>query len=424
VTFFDEIKEYVGFGQAEGEALLALYGVVSPRFPEFADHFYDVILRHPRAAAAITGGRSQVERLKRTLTAWMESGLRGPHDEAFYQRRARIGRIHVVIGLPQEFMFTAMNVMRVDFHRAIEAIDLSDEPPAATPPPPTASKLAMREAVDKLFDLELAIMLRHYQSDSEAMLVQRERRVLADRLVAMQTLTAGLAHEVRNPLNAAKLQLELLDRRLRRVQGDDRLLEPTRLVHDEIGRLTDLLNEFLDFARPAQLLAGENDLVALARHVIELERANARARGAELTLASTADRVMAWVDPGRIHQVILNLVKNGIEAVDEGGHVELRVAGAVGDAAVVTVVDDGPGIPPEVLARIYEPFFSTKESGTGLGMAIVHSLVELHGGELNVTTGDGGTEFTVWLPPRPSDASDGTIVFTRDLSEAAADEED
>ena len=131
---------------------------------------------------------------------------------------------------------------------------------------------------------------------------------------------------------------------------------------------------------------------------------------------------MAWVDPGRVHQVILNLVKNAIEAVPDRGHVELRVAGAVGGGSVVTVVDDGPGIPPDVLARIYEPFFSTKESGTGLGMAIVHSLVELHGGELNVTTGESGTEFTVWLPPRPSDAVDGTIVFARDA--AGGDEED
>jgi two-component system, NtrC family, sensor histidine kinase HydH len=411
VTFFDEIKAYVGFGPTDAGALLALHPALAPRFPELAEHFYEAILRHDRAAAAITGGPSQVERLKRSLVAWMDSGLRGPHDEAFYQRRARIGRIHVVIGLPQEFMFTAMNVMRLDFQRAIDAL----EAPAGGEPP-IASPTAMRDAVDKLFDLELAIMLRHYQSDSEAMVVQRERRVLADRLVAMQTLTAGLAHEVRNPLNAAKLQLELLDRRLRRVQGDARLLEPTRLVHDEIERLTGLLNEFLDFARPAQLLAGDNDLVALARHVIELERANAEARGASLTLASTADRVTAWVDPGRIHQVILNLVKNAIEAVPDGGHVELRVAGAVGGGSVVTVVDDGPGIPPDVLARIYEPFFSTKESGTGLGMAIVHSLVELHGGELNVTTGQSGTELTVWLPPKPSDARDGTIVFVRDAT--------
>jgi two-component system sensor histidine kinase HydH len=391
VSFFDEIKAYVGFAAEDAAALAALRAALAPRFVDFSEHFYEVILRHPRAAAAITGGAAQVARLKQTLIAWMDSGLAGPHDDAFYQRRARIGRMHVVIGLPQEFMFTAMNVMRLDFHHALEELA----------PPPGFAPRALRDAVDKLFDLELAIMLRHYQGDSEARLVQRERSTLHDRLASMQTLTAGLAHEVRNPLNAAKLQLELLDRRLRRTVDDDRLLEPSRLVHHEIERLTQLLNEFLDFARPAQLVAGEHDLVAIARHVIELERARADARQVTIDFQVTADRVIAWADAARIHQVLINLVENALEAVPLGGHIELRVAGAVGGGAILTVVDDGPGIPPETLARIYEPFFSTKEGGTGLGMAIVHSLVELHGGTVDINTAASGTEVTVRLAPRP-----------------------
>ena len=395
MSFFDEIKGYVGFGAKDAAVLASLHPHIAPRFREFADHFYAVILQHPRAAAAITGGQAQVERLKSTLVSWMDSGMKGPHDEAYYQRRSRIGRIHVVIGLPQEFMFTAMNVIRIDFQHAID--DLR--------PVLDGTQQPTRDAVNKLFDLELAIMLRYYQSDSEAKLVARERRVLSDRLVAMQTLTAGLAHEVRNPLTAAKLQLELLERRLRKSSGEERLLEPTHLVHHEIQRLTELLNEFLDFARPAQLVVGENDLVAITRQVIELERPSLEGKGVGLALVSTADRVIAWVDPGRVHQIVLNLVRNAIEAVEElggEGKVEVRVAGAVGGGAIVTVVDNGPGIPPEVLARIYEPFFSTKEGGTGMGMAIVHSLVELHGGTIQVETAPGSTEVTVWLPPRPA----------------------
>ncbi|HTJ47224.1 MAG TPA: protoglobin domain-containing protein [Kofleriaceae bacterium] len=388
MTFFDEIKDYVGFGEDDAAALRALRPLLEPRFVALAEHHYTAILRHPRAAAAITGGAQQVARLKQTLVAWLDSALAGPHDQAYYQRRARIGRIHVVIGLPQEYMFTAMNVMRVDVHHAID--DLAPDGAAA-----------MRDAVDKLFDLELAIMLRHYQSDSEAKLVQRERTNLDDRLSAMRTLTAGLAHEVRNPLNAAKLQLELLERRLKKGAEDERLLEGTRLVHHEIQRLTELLQEFLDFARPAQLVAGEHDLVAIAQHVIELQRARADARDVELELTRSTPVVHAWCDGARIHQVIFNLVQNALEAVPDGGTVELRVAGAVGGGAVITIIDNGGGIPPDVLARIYEPFFSTKEGGTGLGMAIVHSLVELHRGAIEIATGAGGTEISVKLPPRP-----------------------
>lgn len=390
MTFFEEIKKYVSFSTADAEVLAELRPLLESQFPAFAIHFYEVILGHPRAAAAITGGPPQVARLEASLESWMDSGLAGPHDEAFYERRARIGRMHVIIGLPQEFMFTAMNVMRMDFHGAIDA--LTD---------PGRSTTVRRDAVDKLFDLELAIMLRYYQRDSEAVVATRERRVLSDRLVAMQALAAGIAHEVRNPLNAAKLQLELLERRLRRSVTDERLIEPATLVQHEITRLTELLNELLDFARPARLTATEHDLVAIARHVIELERPSALGRGASLDLENTTERVLAWVDPGRIHQIILNLVKNAVEAVHQDGHVVVRVAAALDGAAAITVSDDGAGIAPGVLARIYEPFFSTKEAGTGLGMPIVHSLVELHRGAISVATSDAGTEFTVSLPARP-----------------------
>ena len=384
---FEEMKRYMAFGEPEAAALAELRSLLQPRFVEFAEHFYDVIHRHPRAAAAITGGAAQVARLKQTLVAWMDSGLAGPHDEAFHQRRARIGRIHVAIGLPQEFMFTAMNVMRLDFQHAIDDLAL----PAPRP---------MRDAVDKLFDLELGIMLRHYQSDSEARVIARERNTLGDRLAAMRTLTAGLAHEVRNPLNAAKLQLELLDRRLRRAVDDDRLLEPARLVHHEIQRLGILLDEFLDFARPAQLIAADHDLVALARHVIELERPAADAAGKSIDLLSTSERVIAWIDPARISQVLINLVGNAIDAITTGGHVEVRVAGAIDGGAVLIVADNGGGIPAEALPRIYEPFFSTKDGGTGLGLAIVHSLVNMHRGTIDVATSTAGTEITVRVPPR------------------------
>ena len=390
MTFFDEIKAYVRFRREDAAALTSFLPVVAPELERFAEHFYDVILEHPRAAATLSGGRPQLERLKRSLIDWMESSLRGPHDEAYYEKRSRIGRVHVQIGLAQEFMLTAMNVLRLDFRDAVVTAYPEDRPRA----------LAVCGALDKLFDLELAIMLHHYQLDSESRLLQRERRVQADKLAAMQTLTAGLAHEVRNPLNAAKLQLELLERRLRRSTDDPRLLESTRMVHQEIERLTDLLNEFLDFARPAQLAGADHDLVAIVRHVLELESAAASDRGAELALVNGGAPVVAWVDAGKIHQVVLNLVRNAIEAVEPGGRVEVEV-GPVSGGAHIVVRDDGPGISPGVLARIWEPFFSTKDGGTGMGMSIVHSLIDLHRGTIDVRTAASGSEFEVTLRRNP-----------------------
>ncbi len=389
--YFDEIKRYVGFCEEDQRYLRELHTVAVDHLGRLADHFYDVILRHPGAAAVFTEGVHQVARLRVSMVDWLASGLLGPHDELYYERRSRIGRRHVAIGLRQQYMFTAMNVMRSDLHEVVDLLTPADV------------RRSTHQAVDKLLDLELAIMLRHYQLEAEERLVRRERTAQAERIVAMQTLSAGLAHEVRNPLNAAKLQLELLERRLRRSQAEPRLLESTTLVHQEIGRLTGLLNEFLAFARPPQLSTSSHDLRAIVWHVLELERPAALARGVRFNVeperSASAPPIEAEVDAGKLHQVVQNLVRNAVEASARDQVVEVEVASAQ-QAATITVRDHGPGIPPEVLARIYEPFFSTKEGGTGMGMAIVHSLVTLHGGTIDVTF-DHGTVFTVTLPRRP-----------------------
>jgi signal transduction histidine kinase len=316
----------------------------------------------------------------------MSTGLLGPFDERFYEKRSRIGRRHVQIGLDQQYMFTAMNVVRTAYQDILLA-----EAPAGAP--------AMLRAIHKLLDIELAIMTRHYQLDSEAKLVTRERRAQSDRIIAMQTLTAGLAHEVRNPLNAAKLQLELLDRRLRRETTDQRLTQPSELASKEIERLTQLLNDFLAFARPPELHLEERDIAELVRHVCEVERPGATKHDATLVLLGAPDSLIARVDAAKIHQVVANLVRNAIEAVPAGGHVAVELSSSH-DTFTIRVQDDGPGIPPEVRARIYEPFFSTKEGGTGLGMSIVHSLVALHGGSIELDSHPGGTRFDITIPRR------------------------
>ncbi len=390
-AYLDDMKRYVEFGPGDERALRDLHPLVSADFEAIADHFYEVVVRHPGAAKVVTEGPPQVARLKGTLVDWLTAGLLGPHDELYYERRSRIGRRHVAIGLPQQYMFTGMNVLRSDLHHRVN-VRVADDRRRAT-----------HDAVDKLLDLELAIMLRHYQLEAEERLVRRERSAQTERITAMQTLSAGLAHEVRNPLNAAKLQLELLERRLRRNQAEPRLLESTELVSQEIGRLTGLLNEFLSFARPTQLSTSSHDLRAIVQHVLELERPSALARGVTFVVASGLEvedsPIELEVDAGKVHQVVQNLIRNAVEASTRDQVIEVRVERVV-DGAAITIRDHGPGIPPEVLPRIYEPFFSTKEGGTGMGMAIVHSLVALHGGTISVRV-DEGTEFTVALPSHP-----------------------
>jgi signal transduction histidine kinase len=382
----DELLAYVGFSDDDITRLRALHPILAPHFAEIASVFYDAVWKNPGAAAVLTGPE-QVERLRLTLIDWMSTGLLGPYDDRFYEKRSRIGRRHVAIGLHHRYMFTAMNVVRTAYQDHIARLYGPVE------------ALATTRSVNKLLDIELAIMVGHYQIDSEEKLVLRERRIQADRLTAMQTLTAGLAHEVRNPLNAAKLQLELLERRLRRETDDRRLVEPGELAQKEIERLTVLLNEFLAFARPPELHIQDCDVSAIVRQVADLERVAAERRGAELVLTASAEQLIALVDAAKVHQIVLNLVRNAIEAVSAGGHVVLSLDGDE-QYIRISVSDDGPGIPDAVLPRIYEPFFSTKEAGTGLGMSIVHSLVSLHGGSIELDTSARGTRFEISLPRR------------------------
>jgi signal transduction histidine kinase len=383
--FLTEIISYVELGDCEIELLRELHSRLEPQFPTIAERFYAAVLANS-SAAAILSGADVVERLRVSLIDWMSSGLLGPYDEQFYEKRSRIGRRHVQIGLAQQYMFTAMNVVRTAYaERIVELFPLDVAYPSL-------------RAVNKLLDVELALMMRHYVLDSEERLIDRERRIQADRLTSMQTLSAGLAHEVRNPLNAARLQLELLERRIRRQFGDDnKLTEPTALANHELERLTNLLNDFLSFARPPELHIAEHDVIEIGRAVIDLEKPLAQQRGVALTFHDVPP-ILAHVDSGKIHQVIQNLVRNGLEAAHYGGHVGLWITAGGDNAVHIRVTDDGGGIPADVVQRIYEPFFSTKDSGTGMGMAIVHSLVSMHGGKIECETTSTGTRFDIVVP--------------------------
>lgn len=240
-----------------------------------------------------------------------------------------------------------------------------------------------------------------------------QRTRLAQRLAAVGTLAAGLAHEIRNPLNSAQLQLRLLERRLAKVSGDEKLHEPLRVVRQEIVRLSGLVQEFLSFARPSVLNIDATDLTAVARRVVELEGPVASEHGVDIVL-DAPEPVVIPADAAKIQQVLLNLLRNAIEAtieVSSQRRVWVRVSHH-GNCALLRVRDSGPGISDEVKARMFEPFFSTKPEGTGLGMAICHSLVTQHGGDIVVRSELGhGTELDIVLPRQAvAGASQGILL--------------
>jgi PAS domain S-box-containing protein len=233
-----------------------------------------------------------------------------------------------------------------------------------------------------------------------------ERRALekraadAEALSAMGALALSLAHEIRNPLNAAVLQLHLLGRYVDRLSIDEEarvgLQHKARIVGDEIGRLSRLLTEFLDLARPRAAVREIVPFGKLVGDVLDLEQGAASQRGVTL-VRDLSDCTVAG-DPEKLKQVVLNLVMNALESMPGGGTLTVRVASEDGQA-LLSVADTGTGIDPDALAHVFDPFFTTKEAGTGLGLSIVRKIVDQHTGEVRIESERGaGTCVTVVLP--------------------------
>jgi signal transduction histidine kinase len=230
------------------------------------------------------------------------------------------------------------------------------------------------------------------------------RAQMAEKLAAVGTMTAGLSHEIRNPLNAASLQLSVLERRVHRLPREVQppLLEPLTLVKDEIRRLDHILEDFLQFARPREFVPRSVEIGAVVSRVLDLLGGEAERRGIRLERDLEPVPPVAG-DEERLRQVLVNLGLNALEAVRDGGlvRVSCRAAGSPDAEPSVDVVvdDDGSGVPQESRDRIFEPFFTTKAKGSGLGLSIVHAIVTQHGGQLRVEDSpEGGARFVVSLP--------------------------
>jgi PAS domain S-box-containing protein len=517
-TFFEELKRYVQFGPEDEDALRRFGPRAAPSFPAVVDEFYARLSEHEEARN-IFSGPDQIERLKGSLRDWLALLFRGPWDEAYYERRARIGRVHVRIELAQKYMFAAMDQIRIALAR-IASASLRGQP---------AMRRRVVAAVHKILDLELAIMLETYREEfvakvrylerleklkleeqlavsearydqiveeAEALIttIDRDGRVLlvntrceeaiglpriravgsswvelftqpgdhrhaqerqedalagrpcppfealvpragdepsrrirwhfttmpgesgpllcaigfdvteehdlalrtrrAERLASLGTMAAGLAHEIRNPINAAHLQLNLARRRLTRAGGDASVVKAIELADSEMTRLAGLVEDFLQFARPQPLRLATADLRATADATVELVHPEAEALGVHISI-TPGEAVWAEFDDEKMKQVLLNLLRNAIEATAPGGEVSINVEPR-DEVVCLDVADQGRGVPSG--APIFEPFFTTKEQGTGLGLAIVHRIVSDHGGAVEVVSKDDGTTFSIWIP--------------------------
>jgi signal transduction histidine kinase len=221
------------------------------------------------------------------------------------------------------------------------------------------------------------------------------REALSQRDQHMQMMLSGIAHEVRNPLGGIELFSGLLRDDL---SGDADKLQHVQRIERELHYLKKVVGDFLDYARRVPPTIARADLGHLVGEVAELLAKDAADRQVQLS-ALPGEDVAARCDPEQTRRVLINLVRNAIQATPAGGRVTLR-CGVDGDSPFCEVADSGAGIAPELLAKIFTPFFTTREKGTGLGLALAKKIVDDHGGSLSVlsTPGEGST-FRVSLPP-------------------------
>ncbi len=241
--------------------------------------------------------------------------------------------------------------------------------------------------------------------DTESAMQLGQELEIARRLAAIGSLTAGVGHEVKNPINAMVVHLELLRSKLaaagaESLNGANRHLD---ILTGEMQRLDRVVQTLADFSRPMELKLREQDLRQVIAAVIDLTAAEMQDNGVHISMDAPAEPVMVRVDAELIRQAFLNLLLNGMQAMPDGGTMRVTLC-RDHQFAVVEIQDDGIGIPVHLLPRIFELYFTTKPKGSGIGLAMTYRILQLHGGVLDVRSNaepnahDRGTTFTLRIP--------------------------
>jgi signal transduction histidine kinase len=215
----------------------------------------------------------------------------------------------------------------------------------------------------------------------------------------IETLAAGVAHEVRNPLNSVQINLSILEQELAAVLPDRQahVFAVLEKIAGEVKRLDDFVSEFLRFARAPRLNLERLAVRPLLSDLVTFMTPECSKKGVALSLDLSGAET-AWVDGFQLKQAVLNLVLNALQATSSGGHVSVRASGEK-RRFVVQVIDDGEGMSPDVKAKALTPFFTTREEGTGLGLALVGRIVEQHGGSVEISSRPAaGTTVTLVFP--------------------------
>lgn len=379
---YRELQDYMGWKADDADRLDAAGAVLQPAFAEIIDDFYSEILRHPAAARVITGGEEQIRRLKQTLLAWLSDLFDGPYDATFVAKRFRVGRRHVELGLEAFYTQAALSRIRGGLQDRLTSGWSGDDD----------DRHAASAALNRLLDLDMTMIEYAYQVE---FLVREQRQ---ERLVTLGQIAAGIAHELRNPLNAVKTSVYFL------LNAQNPSPEKTREHLERIDRQVGISDGVITaLSRFAKLPVPNLQPIDLSEFVKQTLEVNPLPDHVELEMDCPETPPVVAGDADQLQIVLGNLVRNACDAMPDGGRMTLRGQAATSSTPgpsqyALSVIDTGCGISPEDLKRIMEPLFSTKTRGLGLGLALARAIMERHDGELTVTSRPGhGTTFTMLL---------------------------
>jgi PAS domain S-box-containing protein len=237
-----------------------------------------------------------------------------------------------------------------------------------------------------------------YLRDVTERMLLEERMRRMERFLSLSTLASGLHHEIKNPLTALSIHLQLLEENLSKGQAEEAVEELVGVLKTEVCRLNGVLEDFRSFANLQNLTVQPTDALTVVEKTLRLIGPQATEQRVRISLLHPENELPPVpLDAEKFEQAVLNLVINALEAMPEGGHLNVSATVVNGEFRM-SVQDSGPGIPPEIQRHVFQPYFSTKSKGSGMGLALSEKLISQHGGHIGYRTGAEGTNFEITIP--------------------------
>jgi signal transduction histidine kinase len=372
------LTTYLGFDADDLNALRGFYSFAEAELDEIVDDFYAAILRDAQTRAVLRGGHPQLDRLRKSLRRWLEVVLLNERDEAWLAIHDRISRQHVEVDLPVHTLVGAMARIRARFSSLCLRAPLSQ-----------AARERTLLAIGRALDVELSVLI---EGQLHAM---GERSRDRDRLAFVGEISAALAHDLRNPLSTIETSLFLARKRVPET-ADPSLARHLERTSAQVEACNGIITGILELTRARPLTRRPVDVDAVAREAVETANVPS---DVELILDVPAG-LLTQGERWLLRQLLHNLLANAGRAAHKAspnGRVRLE-ARRVDRGIVISVEDNGEGVPSELRGRLFDPLFTTRPDGHGLGLALCRRIAEAHGGRITYEPREPGSAFRVEIP--------------------------